>query len=149
MSCLLFAQGRIGKIEEKKTLKGTPYVVFSVASSNGEKDNDKGEYKTEWTDFTAWGKKSEYILNYAKVGSIVSVIAIKSSTKYEDKDSGKKHIYVDYRVSSSFNGFQILSGFRTKEDIKDKESEQSVPVFGENSQKGFIPENNLKDSIPN
>ena len=62
MSCILIAQGRIGNVKKVLTSTGITIVNLSVASDNAEKDKD-GQFKTEWTDFEAFGKRADGIFN--------------------------------------------------------------------------------------
>lgn len=106
MSCLLFAQGRIGKIEKTSTSNGNPWVKFSVASSNGRKDKD-GNMKTEWTDFNAFGKRADFISEHVQKGDLVSVVATKDTFKSNGKD-GKTRYFTNYNVCEDTTAFQIL-----------------------------------------
>lgn len=94
MKCSLRATGRIGKLETGVTQQGTAIAKFTLASSYYEKDaNGKGEEKTEWTPFVAWGAKAEYITKVASVGDLVEVEADKRTSQKDGK------YYTNYKVS--------------------------------------------------
>lgn len=97
MSCVLIAQGRVGKIQQRSLNNGASVLDFSVASRTGFKDKE-GNPKTEWTDFEAWGKHGEALFKVIHVGDIVSVMADKVSNKSTDKE-GKTRYFTSYRVS--------------------------------------------------
>ncbi len=96
MSCLLFAQGRIGKIQQKSLNNSLSVLEFTVASNTGDKDKE-GNYRTEWTTFEVWGNRSDALFKILHVGDIVSVIAKKVTNKSTNSD-GKERYFVSYRV---------------------------------------------------
>lgn len=106
MSCLLIAQGRIGKFDKKVSANNVTILKISVASSNEEKDKE-GKPKTEWTEFTAMGKQADAIFNFAKKGDMVSVIARKSTNKITGQD-GTNRYFTNYNIINGYEGFQVL-----------------------------------------
>lgn len=124
MSCILMLNGRIGKIEKNLTKNGITVVKVSIASSNDEKDKDNN-YKTEWTDITAYGKKAEYIYNYSHKGDIVSVIARKQTEKVTDAN-GNNRYFTNYIIGEAFYCFQILH--RKNNSLEVNTTNSNVPT---------------------
>ena len=114
MSCLLSAQGRIGKFDKKISANNVTILKISVASSNEEKDKE-GKPKTEWTEFTAMGKQADAIFNFARKGDMVSVIARKSTNKITGQD-GTNRYFTNYNIINGYEGFQILQRAQSQRD---------------------------------
>lgn len=140
MSCVLIAQGRVGKIQQRSLNNGANVLEFSVASRTAFKDKE-GNYKTEWTEFEAWGKHGEALFKVIHVGDIVSVMADKVSNKSTDKE-GKTRYFTSYRVSR----LDVLS---FKKNSADKPSDDA-PAESETGEKVDAPPviEFPKDDIP-
>ena len=61
--------GRVGRINEAKTVGGKTVVNFSIATSYGKGDQEK----TEWHQIAAWEKLADTVTNYVHVGDNVRV----------------------------------------------------------------------------
>lgn len=79
--------GNLGKEPEITTSgSGMQIAKFSIATSDGMKDKQSGEVKTEWHRCIAFGKTAEIIGNYVKKGSTISIEGSISYGKYENKE---------------------------------------------------------------
>jgi single-strand DNA-binding protein len=89
--------GHIGKNPEIKYFESGHVVVnFSVAVSEWAGQN-KGEI-TYWFDCRAWGRKAEFIGEYAKSGSLVMIngrLAVDSYKAQDGTNRTKTYINVD------------------------------------------------------
>ena len=113
MSCMLMVQGRIGKIEKKVSANGTTITRITVAASNGDKDKNTGEYKTEWTTLTAFGARADYIYENAYKGDLVNILAKKSTNVRKGENEGDKNrYYVEFLIES----YQLLSKSNKRND---------------------------------
>ena len=136
MSCILIAQGRIGNVKKVLTSTGVTIVNLSVASDNAEKDKD-GQFKTEWTDFEAFGKRADGIFNYFHKGDMVCIYAKKSTTKAVDHE-GKTRYYTHYKIEN----IEMLSrNKKTAEVASESEVTENVNNVNEDS----IPDINVTE----
>lgn len=85
-SCNLI--GRITKdLELQKTQgKGTSYTKFNLAVKRP-LDKDKADFP----QLIVWGKTAEYLVQYAKKGSMIAVIAEFQSGSFETTDKGTQY----------------------------------------------------------
>ena len=128
MSCILIAQGRIGNVKKVLTSTGITIVNLSVASDNAEKDKD-GQFKTEWTDFEAFGKRADGIFNYFHKGDMVCIYAKKSTTKAVDTE-GKTRYYTHYKIEN----IEMLSrSKKTTEATSESEVTENVNNVSEDN----------------
>ena len=78
--------GRVtADIELKMTAQGTPFAKFTIAV--------KRPYSKDKTDFfncEAWGHNAEFVCKYFKKGSPILVHGYMTTSKYEDRETGKK-----------------------------------------------------------
>ena len=118
MSCILMAQGRIGNVKKVLTQNNITIVTLSVASDNAEKDKN-GEFKTEWTDFEAFGKRADGIFNYFHKGDMVNITAKKSTSKVTDAE-GKNRYYTHYKIET----IEMLSRKKTTGTAENVEEEE-------------------------
>lgn len=79
--------GNLGKEPEIiDTNGGMKIAKFSIATSDGMRDKQTNEVKTEWHRCIAFGKTAEIIEKYVKKGSTISVEGSISYGKYDNKD---------------------------------------------------------------
>jgi len=85
-SCNLI--GRITKdLELQKTQgKGTSFTKFNLAVKRP-LDKDKADFP----QLIVWGKTAEYLVQYAKKGSMIAVIAEFQSGSFETTDKGTQY----------------------------------------------------------
>ena len=143
MSCLLFLQGRIGKIEKKLVKNDLTIVTISIASNNPEDKNKDGSVKTEWTDVTAVGKRADAIFNYSKKGDIVSVIARKTTNKVSDGNGGNRY-FTNYYIQEGYSSFQTLykSGKEKEEASKSGQDTSNVDYDSDDTSTSLLSEKN-------
>lgn len=87
--CKLTVLGRVGKVEEIKTIdreKLSKVLNFSVAY-NRSKKNQHGEYESEvtWYQCSLWNKQAEYWCNKLNIGDEVLVEGEPSIIQSESK----------------------------------------------------------------
>lgn len=87
--------GNIGQAPEIKYFEsGSVVCNFSVAVNKWQ-GKDKGE-QTIWLDCRAWGKKADFIAEYAKSGSLVMVEGRLGVDNYKTQDGTKRtKIYIN------------------------------------------------------
>ncbi|HEY60052.1 MAG TPA: single-stranded DNA-binding protein [Anaerolineae bacterium] len=107
--------GRLGKdTEQRKTAKGTPYTVFSVAVDHRWKGKDGETHKeTDWFNIEAWGKLGETCHKYLGKGRLVFVEGRLRTAQYEQEGVTR------YFTKVVANKMQML-------DWKEKEPEPAV-----------------------
>ena len=115
------AQGRIGNVKKVLTQNNITIVTLSVASDNQEKDKN-GEFKTEWTDFEAFGKRADGIFNYFHKGDMVNILAKKSTSKVTDTE-GKNRYYTHYKIEN----IEMLSRKKTTGATETSEEDTEIP----------------------
>ena len=117
MSCILMVQGRIGKIEKKVSANGTTITRIAVASSNGNKDKNTGEYKPEWTTLTAFGARADYIYENAYKGDLVNILAKKTTNvRKGENENEKNRYYTEYLIDS----YQLLAKSNRRNENKEE-----------------------------
>ena len=142
MSCILIAQGRIGNVKKVLTQNNITIITLSVASDNAEKDKN-GEFKTEWTDFEAFGKRADGIFNYFHKGDMVNIVAKKSTSKVPDSE-GKNRYYTHYKIES----IEMLSRKKVADTSESSEAPESIENVNEEEieTEEAIPDINLGES---
>lgn len=81
--------GNIGFVGELRIINSDRNVIqFSVATNTFFK-NDKGERveRTQWHNWTAFGKKAEIVKKHLKAGSRVCVTGSMNPSKYVNKEN--------------------------------------------------------------
>jgi single-strand DNA-binding protein len=79
--------GNLGQEPEITTAQsGNQIAKFSIATSDGMRDKQTNEVKTEWHRCVAFGKTAEIIGNYVKKGSTISIEGSIQYGKYDNKD---------------------------------------------------------------
>ncbi|HRE41531.1 MAG TPA: single-stranded DNA-binding protein [Ignavibacteria bacterium] len=112
--------GNVGKEPELAySQSGTPYLRFSVATTNSVKDKSGNwKNKTDWHNITVFGKTAESAHKILKKGSKVYIQGRLSNNEYE-KDGVKRYTY-DIIVSD-FNDIVYL-------DKKDTQNSSDEPT---------------------
>lgn len=84
--------GHVGQDVEFKNLpSGQSVANFSIATNYSYTDKTgKKVAETDWHKITAWGKLAELSSKYLSKGSKVFVAGRSKTTKFEDKDGGKR-----------------------------------------------------------
>lgn len=107
--------GTLGKDPELKyTPQGTPVAKFSIATNEGYKDKQSGEWKerTEWHNIVAWQRTAEVAAEYLKKGRQVYIEGRITTRSWDDKDSGQKR----YMTEIVVNDLVLLGGKREGEE---------------------------------
>lgn len=126
--------GNIGHGPElKSTQGGTPVLNFSVAVSDGRKNQQTGQWEeiTHWIDVVMFGRRADSLSKILRKGMKVTVVGKLSQSKWEDKNGNKRskveviandvelpprpkgdqsNNYTNQRQSSPQNGSQGFSG---------------------------------------
>ena len=93
-SCVF--SGNLTKDVEVKDVGEHKVAKFSVAVNRFV----KGEKKVSFFEFEAWNKTAEFMEQYAKKGSAVTVVAEARQDTWEDKESGKSRSKVYFAVNN-------------------------------------------------
>ena len=99
--------GRVGRDPELRfTAGGQPVANFSVATDEGYKNKETGDWvdKVEWHNCVAWGKTAEYIGNKIGKGRMVQVEGKLQTRKWQDKEGNDRYsteILVESLVADS------------------------------------------------
>lgn len=112
--------GHLGRdVELRYTPNGTAVANFSLATTEGYKDND-GNWvdKTEWHNIVAWRKLAEICSEYLEKGSKVYLEGKLTTESYE-KDDGDRR-YVTKIVASSM----IMLGNKGGDERQSEEVEK-------------------------
>jgi single-strand DNA-binding protein len=99
--------GNLGKDPEVKyTQAGTPVASVTVATTEGYKDKQSGEWKekTEWHNLVLWQRLAELAGEYLKKGSKVYIEGRLQTRSWDDKQSGEKK----YRTEIVVNDLVLL-----------------------------------------
>lgn len=79
--------GCLGRDPETKYFdSGTVVTQFSIAVNRPKKD---GVQEADWFDCKAWGKTAEFVTNYIKKGSRVSIAGHLKQEKWVDRNTGE------------------------------------------------------------
>ena len=107
--------GHLGRDpESKQSTSGKTYAQFSVAAS---RNAGQGVKETTWFVVTVWEKTAQYMVHYAKKGSLVLVTG-----RLNPGADGQPRAWVDkngtpkssYELTAS--DVKILSGFKSEDD---------------------------------
>lgn len=119
------AIGNVGKeVNYQYTGSGTLYCKFSLAIADSQKKGDEYVEKTDWVDFTLWGKLAETAKEHGLIttGAKLWVEARVSKDKYEK--NGETRYSYNFRVQN----FQVLlKGKDAPETEEAAESEYEEP----------------------
>ncbi len=91
--------GRLGKDPEVKTYSGKKRASFSIATTDGYK-NEKGEKisDTQWHNVVIWGKAAEIAEKYLKKGQEIALEGKLVHRNYES-DKGEKRYITEVNVN--------------------------------------------------
>ncbi len=79
--------GNVGQDPEvTQSASGMMIAKLSLATSDGMKDKNTGEVKTEWHRIVAFNKTAEIIEKYVKKGSTISIDGSIQYGKYDNKE---------------------------------------------------------------
>ena len=85
----------VGRLTKDTELRSTPNGVSTTSNTIAVKRNVKnsnGEYTSDFINIIAWRGTAEFLCNYAKKGSLISVDGKIQTRKYENNEG--KTIYV-------------------------------------------------------
>lgn len=120
MMNLVVIEGRITKDVEVKDVNGSHVADFQVAVEEGSKDHKTVTY----IPVTAWKGLADIAHNYAKKGTLVSVVGKMSIRNYTDKDGANRTS--TKVVASQLN---LLSRAKTQaEQPKDIPASESIDL---------------------
>jgi single stranded DNA-binding protein (ssb) len=85
----------IGRLTASPELKKTPsdksVTSFTLAVNRKYKNQD-GEKSTDFISVVSWGKQAEFLVSYAKKGSLISVEGEIRTRSYTDKKGEKRYL---------------------------------------------------------
>lgn len=84
--------------EIRTTENGTSVLNFSLAVQRNYKPKDETDYPVDFINLVAWRGTAEFISNYFKKGSLITVEGSLESRRYTDKDSGKNRTAFEVKV---------------------------------------------------
>jgi len=112
--------GNIGRDPELEYLSsGTAIVKFSLATRNGVKNKQTGEWEnqSEWHNCIAFGKRAETIAQYVKKGEQLTVSGKLQQDSWVDRETQQKR-YATKVLVNDFN----LHGGNKKNDSADNQA---------------------------
>lgn len=100
--------GRVAlDVESKVTNGGKNFVKNRLACrrdyANGQDENGKKQYETDWINIVCWGKTAEYFASKIKKGDLVEINGRLQSNEYTDQNGQKKTTH-----EINFDQFYIL-----------------------------------------
>lgn len=118
--------GRLGKDpDRRKTSKGTPFTIFSVAVDRIWKGKDgKVRKAADWFNVEAWGKLGEICHKYLSKGRLVFMEGRLRTTQYEQE--GKTRYFTKVIASK----MQMLD-WQEKEPVPAEVEEEETEVIEE------------------
>lgn len=129
---LIVLTGRMTADPELRTIdNGAAVVNFSIAVQRGYKPAGAEDYPVDFIDIVAWRKTAEFISNYFKKGSMITVVGSLETRKYQDKNGNNRTAY-EVKTDRAFFGD---SG---KRDQSDAPGEAPAEYGGFNG--GFAPD---------
>ena len=91
---LIVLTGRMTADPELRSLDGGASVInFSVAVQRGYKPAGADDYPVDFIDIVAWRKTAEFISNYFKKGSMITVVGSLETRKFQDKNGANRTAY--------------------------------------------------------
>lgn len=85
----------VGRLTKDTELRATPNGVYTTSNTIAVRRNVKnanGEYTSDFINIIAWRNTAEFLCNYSKKGSLISVDGKLQTRKYENNEG--KTIYV-------------------------------------------------------
>lgn len=79
--------------EIRNTDNGTPVLNFSLAVQRNYKTREDDKYPVDFINLVAWRGTAEFISNYFKKGSLLTVEGSLETRKYTDKDGNNRTAY--------------------------------------------------------
>ena len=128
--------GRLTTDPELKTTDSNTFVVsFSLAVQRNYKAKDSEEYPTDFLNCVAWRNTAEFIANYFKKGSMITVEGSLESRKFTDKN-GNNRTAIEVRVDRAHFG----DSGKKNESGQSKEPPAFEPDFGSDDEEdGDLP----------
>ncbi len=91
---LIVLTGRMTADPELRSLdSGASVVNFSVAVQRGYKPAGADDYPVDFIDVVAWRKTAEFIANYFKKGSMITIVGSLETRKFQDKNGTNRTAY--------------------------------------------------------
>lgn len=111
-------KGNIGFMETKTLPSGTQVTNFTIAVNESYKDrNNKVVEETNYTNCSAYGKTSELMERFCKVGT--RLLLENQPVKFgKDKDTGKPNGKINIVVQQ----FEVLKNGKPKQDNQNQQS---------------------------
>ena len=139
MNCVNFTGNVVREPELKTTQSGTSYTRNALAVVSGFGENRK----TNFFNFTVWGKSAEAFCKYVKKGNRIGIECEAQTNEYTNKDN-VKITQIDFRVKDwEFLQSKSESNDATAEEPAPKKS-SSKPASTPKSDDSFI---NIPDGI--
>jgi len=121
-------RGVLGRDPELRTTPSGQLVTdFALALAEQVKGEDGSvRERTDWVDFTAWGKQAETICQNALKGDVVLVRARAQEDRWDDKETGEERSKLKFQA----DGVRVIgSGGRERVDRgPDAHSEAEAPA---------------------
>lgn len=131
---LIVLTGRMTADPELRTIdNGASVVNFSIAVQRGYKPAGAEDYPVDFLDIVAWRKTAEFVGNYFKKGSMITVVGSLETRKYQDKNTGAN------RTAYEVKADRVYFGDSGKRD-QSGSSGGAPAEFGGGFDAGFAPD---------
>ena len=108
---LIVLTGRMTADPELRTLdSGASVVNFSIAVQRGYKPAGSDDYPVDFLDIVAWRKTAEFVGNYFKKGSMITVVGSLETRKFQDKNTGANRTAYEIKADRVFFGDSVKRG---------------------------------------
>lgn len=108
---LIVLTGRMTADPELRTIdNGAAVVNFSIAVQRGYKPAGSDDYPVDFLDIVAWRKTAEFIGNYFKKGSMITVVGSLETRRYQDKNTGTNRTAYEIKADRVFFGDSAKRG---------------------------------------
>lgn len=97
--------------ELRKTASDISVTSFSIANQRNYKNAD-GERDTDFFDVTAWRATAEFVTQYFRKGSLITVDGRLESRKYTDKN-GNNRVAIEIKADNVYFGESKGDGQKT------------------------------------
>lgn len=116
--------GNLTKEPDLKEAGGTSVCELRIATNSSFKKDGKWESKAHFFQVNVWGAQGENCAKYLKKGSKVSILGRLEYQQWKNKDD-----QVNSRVIIVANQIEFLANYKTTEEVKESESDDSLPDF--------------------
>lgn len=120
-------RGVLGRDPELRTTPSGQLVTdFALALAEQVKGDDGSmRERTDWVDFTAWGKHAENICRNALKGDVILVRARAQEDRWDDKETGEERSKLKFQA----DGVRVIgSGSRERVDRGPHHSDEEAPA---------------------